>query len=203
MKAFSQILLCVLCALCASVSSLAQQATSAQYGQVPITYSCNLSNICNSNQTLVYTIPAYQSTNGYTNAYTVFPLTNNSLAAGTTFVVTNATTPLGSLPINLTKYDEFTVQLTYTQLTNTSGTCTVTANLNCSADSTNWTTWGSITGAATNAVMGPTNWLLLTNVSRTIWGSQGYLQLYSVSNSSTNTATNIYLEIWVKPRRQG
>jgi hypothetical protein len=191
-------LLCALCALSAR-PALAQ----AQYGRVPIGYSVNASNVLNTNETLLYGVnPAAigASTNGQTNAYSVFPLTNNMMALATTNVI-------ASNPINLTHYDEFVLVFTYQTFSNTAAASPYTTNtlqFLASADGTNWSTvntnwlYFSLSPPA-----GQTNAVLVTNITRSVWGSQGYLQLSTVGSIGTNSTTNVNAQIWVKPRRTG
>jgi hypothetical protein len=181
--------LCILgSAFCAA--ALAQ----GQYGQAPIGYNSSTNAVQNANQTLLYNISAT------TNAYSVFPLTNNLMAPATTNVI-------ASNPINLTRYDEFVLVFSYQTFSNTVAAAPFTTNtlqFLASADGTNWSTvntnWLSF---SLSPATGQTNAVLVTNITRAVWGSLGYLQLSTVGNIGTNSTTNVNAQIWVKPRRTG
>lgn len=170
----------------------------AQYGQLPIGYNSNTNAVQNSNETLLYTVNA--STNGVTNAYSVFPLTNNMMALATTNVIAGN-------PINLTRFDEFVLVFTYQTFSNTAAASPFTTNtlqFLASADGTNWSTvntnWLYF---SLSPPTGQTNAVLVTNITRSVWGSLGYLQLSTVGSIGTNSTTNVNAQIWVKPRRTG
>jgi hypothetical protein len=69
-----------------------------------------------------------------------------------------------------------------------------------SADGTNFSSAppGNLVFAAPSN--GTNTVTLVTNVSV---GSTGYLELFSIGNSATNAATNISVQGWVKPKRNG
>jgi hypothetical protein len=180
-----------------------QALAQAQYGPLAIGYNSNTNAIQNTNETLLYGVnPAAigTSANGQTNAYSVFPLTNNMMPLATTNVI-------ASNPINLTRYDEFVLVFSYQTFSNTAAASPYTTNtvqLLVSQEGTNWSTvntnwlYFSLSPSA-----GQTNAVLVTNITRAVWGSQGYLQLSTVANIGTNTTTNVNAQIWVKPRRTG
>jgi hypothetical protein len=43
----------------------------------------------------------------------------------------------------------------------------------------------------------------VTLVTNVVVGSTGYLELFSIGNGTTNAATNITVQAWVKPKRNG
>jgi hypothetical protein len=198
MKKLLGFLLCLLCVLCGSKAH-----AQAQYGQATIGYNSNTNAVQNTNETLLYGVnPAAigTSTNGQTNAYSVFPLTNNMMALASTNVI-------ASNPINLTRYDEFVLVFTYQTFSNTAAASPYTTNtlqFLTSQDGTNWSTvntnwlYFSLSPSA-----GQTNAVLVTNITRSVWGSLGYLQLATVASIGTNSTTNVNAQIWVKPRRNG
>jgi hypothetical protein len=175
----------------------------AQYGQLTVGYNANTNAILNTNQTLLYGVNPAQigtSTNGQTNAYSVFPLTNNMMPLASTNVIS-------SNPINLTRYDEFVLVFNYQTFSNTAAASPFTTNtlqFLASADGTNWNTvntnWLYFT---LSPPAGQTNAVLVTNITRSLWGSLGYLQLATVGSIGTNSTTNVNAQIWVKPRRNG
>lgn len=175
----------------------------AQYGQITIGYNANTNAVQNTSETLLYGVNPAQigtSANGQTNAYSVFPLTNNIMPLATTNII-------ASNPINLTRYDEFVLVFNYQTFSNTTAASPFTTNtlqFLVSADGTNWATantnWLYFT---LSPPAGQTNAILVTNITRALWGSQGYLQLATVGNIGTNSTTNVNAQIWVKPRRNG
>jgi hypothetical protein len=102
--------------------------------------------------------------------------------------------------IGLTKHDDVTLVLQYKLAANTSFSSNVVFSFTSSADGSNFSSTppGNLVFAlpsnGTNTVT------LVTNV---VVGSTGYLELYSIGNSATSAATNITVQAWVKPKRNG
>jgi hypothetical protein len=102
--------------------------------------------------------------------------------------------------IGLTKYGDVTLVLQYNLAGPAASPGNVVFSFAPSADGTNFSSAppGNLVFAlpsnGTNTVT------LVTNVSV---GATGYLELFSIGNSATNAATNISVQGWVKPKRNG
>jgi hypothetical protein len=100
----------------------------------------------------------------------------------------------------VTKYGDVTLVLQYSLAANTSFSSNVVFTFASSANGTNFSSTppGNLVFAlpsnGTNAVT------LVTNV---FVGSTGYLELYSIGNGAASAATNINVQAWVKPKRNG
>ena len=102
--------------------------------------------------------------------------------------------------IGLTKYGDVTLVLQYNLTGNTTYPSNVVFSFAGSADgqSFNSTPPGGLVFTLPSNGTNPVT--LVTNV---MVGSTGYLELFSIGNSATNAATNITVQAWVKPKRNG
>ena len=136
---------------------------------------------------------------GLAAEYGTAPVTQggNALTNAVPSASTNATP---SDPIGLTKYGDVTLVLQYNLAANDASGGVVTFSFAASADGTNFSSTPpanlvfALPGHGTNTVT------LVTNVAV---GATGYLELFSMGNSTTNAATNINVQAWVKPKRNG
>jgi hypothetical protein len=102
--------------------------------------------------------------------------------------------------IGITKYGDVTLVLQYNLAANTSFSSNVVFNFAASADGSNFSSTppGNLVFALPSN--GTNTTTLVTNV---VVGSTGYLELYSIGNGAASAATNITVQAWVKPKRNG
>lgn len=120
-----------------------------------------------------------------------------SLLSTTASITAGATTNYNTV-INVTKWDEIALQLSYKLAAATANNSNVTVTLSRSLDGVNWGTADklvfTLAANSTNQVS------TITNIDT---GSIGYYRLDSIANANTNTMTNILVRFAVKPKRQG
>lgn len=121
-------------------------------------------------------------------------------AALTNAVPLSSTNATPSDPIGLTKYGDVTLVLQYNLAASDASGGGMWFRFAESADGTNF----SSTPPASLVFLLPSNSTnTVTLVTNVAVGSTGYLELLSMGNSATNTATNITVQAWVKPKRNG
>ena len=118
----------------------------------------------------------------------------------TNVVAASSTNSTASDAIGLTKYGDVTLLLQYNLTANTSLGSNVVFSFTASPDGTNFNSTAPANLVFTLPSNGTNTVTLVTNVNL---GSLGYLELFSIANTATNVATNINVQAWVKPKRNG
>jgi len=102
--------------------------------------------------------------------------------------------------IGVTKYGDVTLVLQYNLAANTSFSSNVVFSFTSSGDGSNFSSTPPGNLVFTLPSNGTNTVTLVTNV---VVGSTGYLELYSIGNGAASAATNINVQAWVKPKRNG
>jgi hypothetical protein len=127
------------------------------------------------------------------------PITQGGNAL-TNAVAAQSTNGTASDAIGLTKYGDVTLVLQYNLTGNTTFASNVVFSFAGSADGLSFSSTPPGGLVFTVPSNGTNTVTLVTNVTV---GSLGYLELFSIGNSATNAATNINVQAWVKPKRNG
>jgi hypothetical protein len=113
------------------------------------------------------------------------------------------TAVFGTNLVSLVKYDQIVCQITFNQLGGASvGTATNYVFLYPSADGVNVDTNHPVATFSVPTVAS-TNGILVTNLNNTVIGSIGYVQAGVGSPTGGNTTTNLTIQFFGKPKRNG